>query len=108
MTAETVVTPEEVMTADGAPEEPTVIPREVRLELANAQLRHMNAVKTLQLHQVRGELLVDAENLAGAHYHKLLSHLSLKYKFDPRTQEMDAETGVIRPRLPQAGPGPVQ
>ena len=95
-----------VETARQYPEEPIVLSREDRLELENLQLRHMNAIRSLQLHQAQGATLQAAEDTTRMDYVKMLTHMSDKYGFDPATHEMDPGTGVVRLRRGPAGPGP--
>jgi hypothetical protein len=92
------VTTEAAPTNEKAPEGPIVVGEVDRLRLENAQLKLMNLGGQRQDLISRLERCDEAGAEAQATYARILEELKQKYGFDPNTQEMRADTGLIVPK----------
>jgi hypothetical protein len=98
--------PEVVHPEPTAPEPagPIIISLEDRLQMENLQLKHMSTAQELQVLQLQSESVRVREQAAAKAYRDFLAHLQNKYGFETHNSEMDAQTGLVRPRSPQMGP----
>ena len=104
MSEATETLPEEAPAAK-PPEQPapTVIPENERLQLINLELQVNSFSDKKQILQAKMEALNAQERLAMNERASFLNALSAKYKFDPATNVMDPQTGLVFPRQVQQG-----
>jgi hypothetical protein len=98
VTTEAATEAEAAPTNEKAPEGPIVVGEVDRLRLENAQLKLMNLGGQRQDLISRLERCDEAGAEAQATYARILEELKQKYGFDPKTQEMRADTGLIVPK----------